>query len=55
MMLSDEENGVILMKDIEIENVGLINDTNPPTVDFATIDGVVRKSALLGVWVIMIC
>ena len=38
-MLSDEENGVILMKDIEIENVGLINDTNPPTVDFATIDG----------------
>ena len=39
VMLSDEENGVILMKDIEIENVGLINDTNPPTVDFATIDG----------------
>ncbi len=39
VMLSDEENGVILMKDIEIENVGLINDTSPPTVDFATIDG----------------
>ena len=39
VMLSDEENGVILMKDIEIENIGLINDTSPPTVDFATIDG----------------
>ncbi|MGB0342405.1 MAG: flagellar hook-associated protein FlgL [Parvibaculales bacterium] len=39
VMLSDEENGMILMKDIEIENVGLINDTSPPTVDFATIDG----------------
>ena len=39
VMLSDEQNGVILMKDIEIENIGLINDTSPPTVDFATIDG----------------
>ena len=54
VMLSDEENGVILMKDIEIENVGLIMTPIRRQLTSRQLMAVVRKSALLGVWVIMV-